>query len=344
MRRSRSRLAVGLSTLVLAGFVAAGPAEALTINPTFDSSFNSLSQTQQQGIKDAFSAAAGAYQSALSDSVTINIKVSWGSVGGYAMPTNALGASLDPLYGYFTYAQIKSWLKADSSSSYDSTAIANLPASSPVGNRFVLPSAEAKALGLINGYATAYDGYIGFGTGVTYDYNPRDGISSGAYDFTTVVAHEIDEVLGRISGLSGYSPSWATPFDLFRCSSLSGTRNFSYSAASYFSIDGCKTNMGNFNNVGGGDRSDWASAASFSDIQDAYLYPGVTGTLSTSDLMGLDVIGWGYGPGAPGFGLSPLSLAVVGLNGVPVPEPSTLALLGLGALGLWLLQRRRLPA
>ncbi len=229
-------------------------------------------------------------------------------------------------------------------SSYDSTAIANLPASSPVGNRFVLPSAEAKALGLINGNATAYDGYIGFGTGVSYDYNPRDGISSGAYDFTTVVAHEIDEVLGRISGLSGNSPSWATPFDLFRCSSLSGTRNFSYSAASYFSIDGCKTNMGNFNNVGGGDRSDWASAASFSDIQDAYLYPGVTGTLSTSDLMGLDVIGWGYGPGAPGFGLSPPSLAVVGLNGAPVPEPSTLALLGLGALGLWLRQRRRLPA
>jgi hypothetical protein len=346
MRRSRPRLAVGLLTLILAGFVAAGPAQALTINPTFDSSFNSLPLAQQQAIKSDFSAAAGAYQSALSDNVMINIKVSWGSVGGYAMPTNALGASLDPLYGYFSYAQIKSWLKADSSSSYDSTAIANLPASSPVGNKFVLPSAEAKALGLISGYATAYDGYIGFGTGVSYDYNPRDGITSGSYDFTTVVTHEIDEVLGRISGLSGYAPSWATPFDLFRCSNLSGTRNFSYSAASYFSIDGCKTNMGNFNNVGSGDRSDLASAPSFSDIQDAYLYPGVGGTLSTADLMGLDVIGWGYGPGAPGFGLSPTSLAVIGLNGVPdpVPEPSTLALLGLGALGLLLLQRRRLPA
>ena len=57
MRRSRSRLAVGLSTLVLAGFVAAGPAQALTINPTFDSSFSSLPLTQQQGIKDAFSTA-----------------------------------------------------------------------------------------------------------------------------------------------------------------------------------------------------------------------------------------------------------------------------------------------
>jgi hypothetical protein len=340
MGTSRARVAVGL--LALAGFVAAGPAQALTINATFDSSVTSLPQASQ--IQSDFAAAAAAYQNALSDNVMINIKVSWGSVGGYAMPANALGASLDPLYGYFSYTQIKSWLRADSSSSYDSTAIANLPVSSPVGNKFVLPSAEAKALGLINGYATAYDGYIGFGTGVSYDYKPGDGITAGSYDFTTVVAHEIDEVLGRISGLSGYSPSWATPFDLFRCSSLSGTRNFSYSAASYFSIDGCKTNMGNFNNVGGGDRSDWASAPSFTDIQDAYLYPGVTGTLSTADLMGLDVIGWGYGPGSSGFGLSPSSLAVIGLNGVPVPEPSTLALLGLGALGLWLLQRKRLAA
>src|SRR6266567_1193985 len=332
MRRSRWHVAVAAITLAIVGFGASTPVQALIINPTFDGSITSLPQAQQ--IQSDFTKAAQAYQSALSDSVMINIKVSWGSVGGYAMPSSALGASLDPLYGYFTYAQIKSWLKADSSSSYDSTAIANLPASSPVGNRFVLPSAEAKALGLINGYATAYDGYIGFGTGVSYDYNPRDGISSGAYDFTTVVAHEVDEVLGRISGLSGYSPSWATPFDLFRCSSLTGKPNFSYTTASYFSIDGCNTNLANFNNVGSGDRSDLASGPTGTDVQDAYLYPGVVSGISASDLIGLDVIGWGGIGGAFSPNLAPSALVFVGLAGVPdpVPEPSTQALVAVGSL------------
>src|SRR5215470_6507377 len=207
MRTSRSPLTIGCLGLTLLGFVMAESAQGMSINPTFDSSITSRADYQQ--IKSAFNAAAAAYESALPDPVTINIKVSWGSVAGYAMPNGALGASVDPLYGYYTYSQIKSWLKSDASTSYDAIANANLPlASSPAGNKFVLPSAEAKALGLINGSSTAYDGYIGFGNGVSYDYTPGSGIAAGSYDFTTVAAHEIDEVLGRISGLSGYAPSW----------------------------------------------------------------------------------------------------------------------------------------
>jgi hypothetical protein len=157
-----------------------------------------------------------------------------------------------------------------------------------------------------------------------------------------VAAHEIDEVLGRISGLSGYAPSWATPFDLFRCGSGSRAPNFSYSAASYFSIDGCKTDMGDFNNVGSGDRSDWASGPSGVDAQNAYLYPGHTSGISAADLIGFDVIGWGWGAGSGSLQNS-ASLVYVGLAGIPdlVPEPSTLGLLGAATLGLWYLQRRR---
>jgi hypothetical protein len=214
MRRSRLRLAVGLLTLALLGFAAAGPALALQINAVYDSSVSSRSDYQQ--IKSAFGQAADAWSNVLTDNVTVNIRVSFGGVGGYVLGPTTLGGSLDALYGYFSYSQMKSWLSSDASSSDDKTAVKSLPAGSTVaGNTFVLASAQAKALGLISGKNSAYDGYIGFGSATKYDYDRSNGISAGYYDFVGLAEHEMAHVLGLFSGLGD---GYATAFDLFRCS------------------------------------------------------------------------------------------------------------------------------
>ena len=77
MRRSRWSLVVGLFGLI---GLAATSADALQINAVYDSSVTSRSDFAQ--IKSAFGQAADAWSNVLSDNVTVNIRVSWGSVGG----------------------------------------------------------------------------------------------------------------------------------------------------------------------------------------------------------------------------------------------------------------------
>ena len=341
------------SATLMAAFIAAGAqvpsAQAMSIKAVFDSSITKLSNASQ--IESAFNTVAADYASQFAGPATVYVGVSWGSVGGYALPSNAVGASIDPLYGYFTYAQIKSWLTASSASSPADTALAtavkNLPAAAPSGvTRYVLPSAEAKALGLISPSQTSFDGSIGF-AGLTsgFDFNPNDGVTAGTYDFEAVAAHELDEVLGRISGLSSTSPTFRTPFDLFRYSAP-GVLNDAYNSSAYFSIDGGKTHLGNFNNsASGGDRADWLTLATSSDIQDAFVSKGQRLNLTAADLTGLDVLGWGgsnlgdTGAGTP----TAIAFHLIQDPQGAVPEPSiwALAVAGFALIGARL--RRRSP-
>jgi len=325
----------GLLSLAVSGFAAVQPAQALQINAVYDSSVTSRSDFAQ--IKSAFIQAGDAWSNLLSDNVTVNIRVSWGSVGGYVLGGTTLGGSLDALYGYFTYSQMKSWLANDASTESDKTASKNLPAGSSVaGNTFVLASAQAKALGLISGKNTAFDGYIGFGANTKYDFDRSNGISTGYFDFVGLAMHEIDHVLGHFSGIGD---GYATAFDLFRCSN--GAPSFT-GGASYFSIDGCKTNLAAFNSSGRGDRDDWASGPTSTDVQGAYLYSGIQYSISAADITALDVIGWGTKTTGSGISLSLPSFGSIGraVDASAVPEPSTLVLVGAGLLGFWLVRRR----
>ena len=326
----------------LAVLASTTPAVALVINPTFDASINA--QSNAAAIKAAFNKAAGFYQNAFNDPVTVNIAVSWGTVHGSTIYSGNLGQSWVPWYQYYTLGAVKTYLTRDATSTNDTIAINSIPVSPPTGTgRFVIPFAQAKALKLISGTATATDGYIGFGkTPSSYTFDDTAGVAAGTYDFVSVAEHEIAEVLGRLSTLNGNSaPTSASIFDLFRYTGV-GSPSFAYNAPAYFSVNGGVTGLANFNNSSsGGDRSDWLSSSLSTDSQAAFLYPGKVLSVSPADYAVLDILGWT----ATNTTLTVIAgaKAVGGIKSAgigAIPEPTGIAVLGVALLGLSLARRR----
>ena len=342
------RLAAALAIATAATAMAA-PSRALTIIPNYDASITSLANAS--AIEAAFKAVAYDYSKSFTNPAKVYVNVSWGSVAGQAMPSSALGASVDNVYGYFTYAQIKADLATFSAANPADTALATaikaLPGAAPSGpSKYLVPSAEAKALGLISATQTSADGSIGFG-GVTssYDFNPTDGITAGTYDFQAVAAHELAEVLGRLGGISSLSPTWRSPYDLFRYKAP-GALSYGYNDAAYFSINGGVTHLKDFNNsTSGGDRTDWNSVTGVYDVSNAFLMKGRAHNLTNVDLTSLDVLGWGgANAGNAGVGTpTATTFSLISHPGYGVPEPSQWLLMTVG-LGLTGAALRRRPA
>jgi hypothetical protein len=358
--KNRSQILAAAALLV-----ASGASQALTFNFTFLAS--STPQANQ-----AFIDAGTRWASLFNDNVTLNMTVG----------TNALGAGILASTGstrsLYSYSTFKSALAADSTSAADATAVANLPAGgafgmlinrtadNPNGSGSAVPyvdnnasannssiritNANAKALGLtptlaLTGNCTsACDASITFGSAFTWDYNPNDGISAGAYDFVGIATHEIGHALGFISGvdiLDTNSPNPTTPgpfnadlftyvnsLDLFRYSAQSQAAGVidwtADTRAKYFSIDGGATNTNGATFSTGQVFGDGRQNSHWKDnlglgIMDPTAGTGELLAISANDKTGFDVIGW--------------NLATA------VPEPGTYAMFGLGLLGIALRRR-----
>ena len=353
--------------------VAATPANALTFVFTFLAS--STPQANQ-----AFIDAGNRWSALFTDNVTINLTVGTASLG-----TGILASTGSARY-LTTYAATAAALTADATSANDATAVANLtPGSSfgmlinrtsdnPNGSGSATPyldnngslnnsqirmtSANAKALGfastgsVVGNCATACDGSITFGNAFTWDYDPTNGITPGAYDFVGIATHEIGHALGFISGvdiLDINSPNPITPgpfsadqftyvntLDLFRYSAAStaaaGGAVIDWTAdtrAKYFSIDRGVSNLGGATFSTGSVFGDGRQASHWKDnlglgIMDPTAGTGELLAISQNDIRAFDVIGWNLATPA-------------------VPEPSTWAMM-LAGFGLVGLARRRRPA
>jgi len=256
---------------------------------------------------------------------------------------------LVPALQYLTnvsYSAYKTALAGNESGANDVTAVASLGAGStnPLDSSsgVALTGALHAALGLSGGIGiNTSTGTCTLGTGgcyngiITVTNNSsllyyRSGVQAGgAYDFFSVVEHEVDEILGSTSCIVGTNPGNITTSinctngspalgtgaaDLFRYSSA-GTRSYLGSAngsVAYFSIDGGVTNIAGYHNSpDGADYGDWDSASL--RVQNAFGTPGISGVDFTNDGGSIVYV-----------------LDAVGFNLNPVPEPGTLGLLGAG--------------
>src|SRR5262249_43274196 len=204
-----------------------------------------------------------------------------------------------------------------------------------------LKSADARTLGfstptLLNSSGNAgsgggfiYDGIIGLNTSITFPPQPNNGSN---FSLLAVTEHEIDEVLALGSDVGG-TGFFADPAgqDLYRFAGNSTTRNYTTSGDNaWFSIDGGKTDLIQFNQIAGADYGDWHTSGT-PHVQDAFGTPGANENILTDggvEITGLNVLG---------YNLASQQVA---------PEPSSLALFGVGSLLLtgygWRLRRRRL--
>jgi hypothetical protein len=309
---------IGLSSAVT-------PANALTFN------FTPAAGTSQLAI-DGFAAAGSLWSSLFTDNVTVNVNINFAALSaGTLGETGSSNRS-------FSYTQVYNALKNDRSSADDNTAVNNLSkgstfnmllnrtANSPKGfgsatpyldndgdanNKTInLTTANAKALGLQSN-GTSIDASIAFSNLFTWDFNRSNGITSGAFDFVGIAAHEIGHALGFMSGvdiLDGNSSStyyndnqftYVSPLDLFRYSTDSkNVKAIDWTAdkrEKYFSLDGGVTKIATFSTGDifgdGRQNSHWKDNLGLG-IMDPTSAPGELLNITENDKRAFDVIGW----------------------------------------------------
>jgi hypothetical protein len=265
------------------------------------------------GYKTAVQAAVQYFETTFSNDITVNISFGWGEVGGQAMGSGAIGESLANYDTGYSYSQVRNYLlKADVGSSLVFQAVQDLPVIDPTGRaRFVITTAEEKALGLISGFSSAIDGYVGLSSSpsTTFTFDPNNRAVPGDYDAIGALEHEISEVLGRSVFTS---QPFDDPLDLFRFSAPN-VHTF-HEGPAYFSLDGGVTSLKAFNDgTNGGDGGDWATSAQI-DAFDAFGHRGVLQPVSLVDVEALELLGYAVSPTAPivnGLTVGP------GLGGTP---------------------------
>ncbi|MFQ3220732.1 MAG: hypothetical protein ACI96W_003111 [Paraglaciecola sp.] len=230
------------------------------------------------------------------------------------------------------------------------------PDNTPISGTMAISSANIKAL--VGGFEDVVDGEINFSSDFAFDFDPTDGISGGMYDFIGVAIHEMAHALGFLSSAQDFDYNTGTDFpvddywwgyssDMFRYSAP-GVLDWTFDTDSYFSLDaGATAYMDGYFSTGavngdGSQASHWKknyTCTDFLGIMNPYTCDGFGTNVSALDLALLDAIGWDTNVDITSNPNYLKSSANIYFDAVP--EPSVLALMFAGLIGLFGVSRRR---
>lgn len=313
MGKGVRRVVGGFIVCAVAASLAAPARAALTITPTFGSSITG--DPNAASIEATINSVLQTYQNQFSNPVSVSVT--------FQEMTSGLGQSVT-FINSTTYTNYRTALAAHATTPTDVTALAHLPVgtANPVnGNTSVTMALPlGRALGL-SGFTTPggqTDSTISLNMSIINITRPPG--NSSHYDLFAVVAHELDEVLGTTSSLTGSGSLTGSidAADLFRYDG-SGNRSYTNSstASAFFSVDGT-TLLARYNQTSGGDFGDWFSPGGQTpQVQDAFGTPGATPNPGVEFTV-LDAVGW-----------------------TPTPEPASMAGITIAAGALLARRRRR---
>lgn len=341
MSRSLQHLLPAISLVLALGMPAA--------NATLTFNFTPVDGTSQAAI-DGFAAAGNRWSSLFHDNITINLQIGFSDLGA-----STLGGA-NPSFGTVSYFGTTTAMAFDATTATDVSAVSslqpdsafdllmNLTTDNPNGSGSAVPYldddgslnnsnilmtfANAKALGLLDPFNSGiFDATINFNSTKSWDFDPSDGVTAGAFDFIGIATHEIGHALGFVSGVDLLlsNQPWAednyplvTPLDLFRFSADSfalGVHDFTAdNRDKYFSIDGGSTSLGTFSEgiVGTSTRqaSHWEDNLSLG-IMDPTAATGETLAFTPLDLIAFDAIGYDLtSVPEPAHVLGPMALTI----------------------------------
>jgi len=359
-----SKIAAAIVTSVLLS----ANASATSINLSYDPA--EFSDVKGQQALEGFQQAANYWQNLFSDQITVNLDISFAQ-----LDPNVIG-STGSSTAIYLYNDVATAMFGDVTSAADGMAVSSLACedqgagtctrsflgteedgSNELDNNgtgdnfaFALTQANAKALGFTaNSWGDAFtdsDANITFSTEFAFDFDRSDGIDADKMDFVGVAIHEIGHALGFTSGVDTYDYctgsgpcnadldgyAIANSLDLFRYSEESfaqgaGVLDWRPDAASYFSLDGGATSIAPFST--GRYNGDGQQASHFKDnlgigIMDPTVGFGESVQVTEFDRIVFDAIGWDL------------------YSVTQVPEPTSIALFGLAAAGLFTSRRKKL--